>query len=140
MPFNPNPSAGPSLPLALNPDRRYSRTLNPAAGYPDVICSSPTPVTAFPNIAWSGRNGLLFNLNRGRLFCHNHFSTDYAVTLRSDDFLPDLRGCGGDNWLSLTAGEQKRRQPDKVKSSFHDIPPFDDSFSDGESARFNEFF
>jgi hypothetical protein len=131
---NPNPPAGPALPFAFNPDRRCSRTRNPAAGYPYVICSSPTPITACPDILSSGRNGLRFNLNGRRRFCHDHFSTDHPVTLRSDDFLPDLRCRCGHNWLRLAAGEQKRRQTDKVKSSFHHVLLSNDSFADGELA------
>ena len=34
MSGNPHPPAGTTLPLIFNPDRRYSWTLNPAAGYP----------------------------------------------------------------------------------------------------------
>jgi hypothetical protein len=122
------------LPFAFNPNRRYPRTLDPGSGYPHVIRSSPTPITASPDIPWSGRSGLRFNLNGRRRFCHDHFSTDHPVTPRSDDFLPDLRRRRGDNWLSLTAGEQQRRKPDKIESSFHIVSPFDNSFADGELA------
>ena len=102
---NPHPPAGTALPLAFNPDRRCSRTLNPAAGYPYVICSSPAPVPACPDIPWSGRNGLLFNLNGWRRSCHGHFSTDHPVSLRLDDFSPDFRGRCSHNGFSFAAGE-----------------------------------
>jgi hypothetical protein len=118
---NPHPPAGTALPLAFNPDCRYSRTLNPSSGYPYVICSSPAPIPACPDIPWSGRNGLRFNLNGRRRSCHDYFSTDHSVSLRFDDFLPDFRGCRGHNGLTRTAAEYQRREPNKIKSSFHSI-------------------
>ena len=124
----PHPAVGTALPLAFHPDCGHSRTFNPPAGHPYVICSSPAPVASCPDIPYSGRSGLRFNLNRRRRFGHDHFSTDHAVAPRLDDFPPDFSGRCGHNGLSLTAGEQKRRQPNKIKSFSHNIPPLNYRF------------
>jgi hypothetical protein len=71
---NPHPTPGPSQPVSCDIYSSRSRTRDPTSAHPNVIPSSPAPITAGPNISRPWRDGSRFHPNYRRSFGHVHLS------------------------------------------------------------------
>lgn len=121
LPRYPDPTGIPLLPLTFDPNRGRPWAGSPGSRYPHVIGSRPTPIPACPDIFSPRRGGLCFDLNGRWRARHDHLSPDNPVSLGLDDFTSNLRARGGHHRFGFTAGQQKRRQHDKVNFFFHRV-------------------
>ena len=118
MAGNPDPAARTTQPVTCNPNRRRSWTDDPSARHPDVVGARPSPITARPNVSWSGGHRLGFNANRWRSSGHDHLASRTGGCY----FLRSRSRCNR-RWFSCAADQCQWNQHQQIRASRHLRPP-----------------